>query len=727
MKPHLLPRTAATLCITASVLALIAMASALQLRALAHSSDQSPARHPHTTNAPLGGDRLRSPEISAPSSTEVQITAEGFQPNVVTITVGSEVVWRNQDSATHRIASGLLEHRAFIPAALKKYSGGISASGPPNPSVQSLAAWESLDIPPGESYARTFDVEGVFPYRCEYHPWHTGTVVVQILPDLMVEGISTNPETPLLGHPFSLTVAVRNQGSIDAEEGFWVDWYADPESPPTSDQQGDVYWWQDGLAADTTTVLSDSHTLYTSGEHTLYAQVDTLSTVVEGDEENNVSQPYTVTVVAPDLIVQGIATDPITPTVDLPFTVTVTVANQGDGDALGDFRVDWYADLGTSPISTTVGSLQWWQSGLGPSQTASLEEIFTFDTAGEHTLYAQVDRDDLVMENDEGNNVSGPFAVTAARPDLLIQSISTDPETPIANFPFSLTVTVANQSDGSAEDTFGVDWYADPAVPPTSTTPSDGSWQVAGLDPWQDEELSDSHAFLTEGEHVLYAQVDAAGVVTESNDSNNLSSPLTVTIASNVVQVCGTINQNTVWHSGMVYVVTCDSTVASGVTLTIEPNVVVKFNYHVGLTVNGTLLAQGSEATPVILTANTSTPTAGYWDGITFATSTVNSVLEYADIGYGGYSSSADVRVNTAQVTISNSTVHHSSNYGVYGTSLSGITISNTEFMTNTNYAAYLSLTNGTFSGGENTGSGNGKNGIAISGSLGQNTTLPSR
>jgi len=715
----------AALSVVAAVVAFVGVATALQVQGLAHAGYGSAAAHPHTAIQPPPTARSDHGTAQLRSATEISITSQGFEPSVVTTTVGSEVVWRNVDSQTHRISSGLLEHRVYVPLVLKNYSGGISSPTSADSGVQAFAEWESLDIPPGESYSRTFDAEGIFPYRCEYHPWHTGMVVVRALPDLLVEGIATDPATPLLGHPFSLTVAIRNQGTLDAEEGFWVDWYADPESPPTSDQQGDIDWWQDGLAANTTAVLSDSHTLYASGEHTLYAQVDTSDTVEEGEEGNNLSQPYTLTVVAPDLIVQSIATDPITLTVDLPFTVTVTVANQGDGDALEDFRVDWYAHLGSPPISTTVGNLQWWQSGLGPGQTATLQEMYTFDTPGEHTLYAQVDRDDLVMEDDEGNNITDPLLVTAARPDLVVQSISTDPETPIANFPFSLTVTVANQSDGSAEDTFAVDWYADPAVPPTSTTPSDGFWQIAGLDPWQQEGLSDTHTFLTEGEHVLYAQVDAADLVTESNESNNVSSPLTVNVTSNVVEVCGTINQNTVWHSGMVYVVTCDSTVASGVTLTIEPNVVVKFNYHVGLTVNGTLLAQGTQAAPIILTANTGTLTPGYWDGITFGSSSVGSIVDHVDIGYGGYSSSANVRVNTAQLTIANSTLHHGSSYGVYGISLSGITISNTEFMTNTNYAAYLSLTSGTFSGGNNTGSGNGFNGIAIYGSFGQDTTLP--
>src|SRR5215471_9585568 len=42
--------------------------------------------------------------------------------------------------------------------------------------------------------------------------------------------------------------------------------------------------------------------------------------------------------------------------------------------------------------------------------------------------------------------------------------------------------------------------------------------------------------------------------------------------------ICGTINESQTWGpSGSPYIVTCDTTVASGVTLTISSNTIVKF------------------------------------------------------------------------------------------------------------------------------------------------------
>ena len=65
------------------------------------------------------------------------------------------------------------------------------------------------------------------------------------------------------------------------------------------------------------------------------------------------------------------------------------------------------------------------------------------------------------------------------------------------------------------------------------------------------------------------------------------------------VVVFGLITQDTVWESGKQYYVTGDVTVEAGVTLTIQPDVVVKFTHeraddYYGLTVKGTLIADPS-------------------------------------------------------------------------------------------------------------------------------------
>ncbi|MBQ7190266.1 MAG: hypothetical protein IJR99_12720 [Kiritimatiellae bacterium] len=71
------------------------------------------------------------------------------------------------------------------------------------------------------------------------------------------------------------------------------------------------------------------------------------------------------------------------------------------------------------------------------------------------------------------------------------------------------------------------------------------------------------------------------------------------------VTLRGTISRNEVWRGYNVYCVTGDVTVASGVTLTIEPGAVVKFAENKALTVNSgaTLSAIGTRAQPIVFTS----------------------------------------------------------------------------------------------------------------------------
>ena len=78
------------------------------------------------------------------------------------------------------------------------------------------------------------------------------------------------------------------------------------------------------------------------------------------------------------------------------------------------------------------------------------------------------------------------------------------------------------------------------------------------------------------------------------------------TVERERIEVSGSILEDAVWESGKEYVVTGDVTVEPGATLTIQPDVVVKFAHeraddYVRITVEGTLMADGGDSTRAIL------------------------------------------------------------------------------------------------------------------------------
>ncbi|HDP67391.1 MAG TPA: hypothetical protein ENN20_02690 [Candidatus Marinimicrobia bacterium] len=105
--------------------------------------------------------------------------------------------------------------------------------------------------------------------------------------------------------------------------------------------------------------------------------------------------------------------------------------------------------------------------------------------------------------------------------------------------------------------------------------------------------------------------------------------------------VQGDITQNTTWTlAGSPYIVTNTVTVTEGVKLTIEPGVIVKFDYATKLIVNGSLDAQGTENNKIIFTENVEHTGVGNWCGVEFTDSCTDSnciirycVIEYCDPG----------------------------------------------------------------------------------------------
>ena len=126
--------------------------------------------------------------------------------------------------------------------------------------------------------------------------------------------------------------------------------------------------------------------------------------------------------------------------------------------------------------------------------------------------------------------------------------------------------------------------------------------------------------------------------------------------------------------------------VNKGVTLSIEPGVVIKFYNDAGMFVQGKIISTGTESEPIAFTsfydddyggdlngdATTTSPSPGAWFGISFSDSADSgSVLNHTIVRYGGKwyngvgNHQANVEVRGVDVEISNSIFEYAVSYGL--------------------------------------------------------------
>ena len=231
---------------------------------------------------------------------------------------------------------------------------------------------------------------------------------VVLAPDLVVESPTVSEDQLSADERFTFRATVRNQGD-GRGSSTTLRYYLSTDDTITS---GDTELGTDRVSSLRPSSTSNEWISLRApaalGTHYYGACVDALSE--ESDTGNNCSAAVMVTVVGPDLVVGLPSVSNASPQVAEVFALSVTVTNQGAGDATSSTTLRYYRsdDTTVSSDDTEVGTD--YVSRLDGGRTGDESISLTApDAAGTYYYGACVDA--LPAETNDQNNCSGVVSI----------------------------------------------------------------------------------------------------------------------------------------------------------------------------------------------------------------------------------------------------------------------------------------------------------------------------
>ncbi len=178
------------------------------------------------------------------------------------------------------------------------------------------------------------------------------------------------------------------------------------------------------------------------------------------------------------------------------------------------------------------------------------------------------------------------------------------------------------------------------------------------------------------------------------------------------------VTHDTVWHRQDAPIVLDGATVNAGAALTIEPGSVIRMAQGAALHDQGTLLAQGTAAAPIIVTSNAANPAPGDWQYVAIdGPAASGSRMDYVQMFYGSWKGSDIGMLSVtggATPGIGNSVFAQATRHGVWADDSSRPTLSNCIFAGDASSAILVPADDGTLVTG--TTLGPGQSGIELRG-----------
>ena len=313
-------------------------------------------------------------------------------------------------------------------------------------------------------------------------------------PDLIVEDIALSPANPAIGDTVTITVTVKNQGTVSAGTSY-VTCYVDSAILETKSVSAlDV-----GVMATATFTWQA-----TQGTHTIRAIADASEILAETDETNN-ADTYTLTTLAPDLTIQSITWSPSNPSGGDSIVFSIVIKNQGNIQSR-------YTSVNLFIDANDRGA----QDVADINPGASLTKTYAWTAlTGQHTLKAVVDVTNNNKESDETNNEL-TITFTTGSIDLAFQAVTWSPQNPSKYDTVTCNATVINYGQGRA-DSWSLAYFLDGTLKPIILgTPLEAGASVNITFSWQT--LQDKHDI-----RIILDYYSQLNEISENNNEYNVT------------------------------------------------------------------------------------------------------------------------------------------------------------------------------------------------------------
>lgn len=343
-------------------------------------------------------------------------------------------------------------------------------------------------------------------------------------PDLVITSVTVSKIPLVLGEDFRFRVTIANLGDAAAR----ID---DPARIAESYQAYYVYppyggSWTLAPGASQTFEVQPNWGAITVGTHDWTWYVDSQNQAAERNESNNsyvlrvtVQPPAPPSGSPPDLRFTACTVSPASPTTADRVVFTLTLKNEGAGDAVFPFGYTGYDMQGASsysPESNLAGTTL----AAGASRPVTISWSPDTYAAGTYNTTVRADPSNRLAESDETNNsIACPVTLTEGpKADLVITSVTTSASPIVFGTDFTFHVTIRNQGTASARIDYPMRiaeaWQATYIYPPSSTwTLAPGASQTFTARP--------NWGAISVGTHDWTWYVDSNNQVREGNESNN--------------------------------------------------------------------------------------------------------------------------------------------------------------------------------------------------------------